>query len=127
MDTDIGKYVQTCATCQRNKARTHSSTVPLLPLAAPGRPWASVSMDFITSLPKTKAGKTAIIVFVDRFSKMVHMCATVNECTSADVAFLFLNTVFKSMGHLWSSSLIKMCVLPVLSGRSSANSCKLSA
>ena len=98
MDTDIGAYVQTCATCQRNKARTHSATVPLLPLEVPSRPWQSVSMDFITSLPKTKAGKTAILVFVCRLTKMVHMCATVNECTSADCAFLFLNTVFKLHG-----------------------------
>ncbi len=85
MDTDIGAYVQTCSTCQRNKARTHSATVPLLPLEVPSRPWQSVSMDFITSLPKTKAGKTAILVFVCRLTKMVHMCATVNECTSAIV------------------------------------------
>ncbi len=98
MDTDIEAYVQTCATCQRNKARTHSATVPLLPLEAPGKPWQSVSMDFITSLPKTKAGKTAILVFVCRLTKMVHMCATVNECTSADCAFLFLSTVFKLHG-----------------------------
>ena len=39
MDTDIGAYVQTCSTCQRNKARTHSATVPLLPLEVPSRPW----------------------------------------------------------------------------------------
>ena len=48
MDTDIVSYVQTCAQCQRNKARTHAATVPLLPLEAPGKPWQSVSLDFIT-------------------------------------------------------------------------------
>ena len=98
MDTDIESYVQTCATCQRDKARTHAATVPLLPLEVPGTPWQSVSMDFITALPKTKAGKTAILVFVCRLTKMVHMCATVNECSSQDCAFLFLNTVFKLHG-----------------------------
>ncbi len=90
MDSEIETYVQTCATCQRDKARTAAAHVPLQPLEVPGRPWQSVSMDFITGLPKTKTGKTAILVFVDRLTKMMHMCATVNECTSADCAFLFL-------------------------------------
>ena len=72
MDTDIESYVQTCATCQRDKARTHAATVPLLPLDVPGTPWQSVSMVFITALPKTKAGKTAILVFVCKLTKMVH-------------------------------------------------------
>ena len=121
MDTDVDSYVQTCATCQRNKARTHSATVPLLPLEAPGKPWQSVSMDFITSLPKTKAGKTAILVFVCRLTKMVHMCATVNECTSADCAFLFWNTNLSCMELLWSWCLTETPALPVLPGQRCAS------
>ena len=101
MDTDIESYVQTCVTCQRHKARTHAATVPLLPLEVPGTPWQSVSMDFITALPKTKAGKTAILVFVCRLTKMVHMCATVNECSSQNCAFLFL-LCLSCMERLWS-------------------------
>ena len=51
MDTEIEAYVQTCATRQRDKARTISATVPLQPLEIPCRPWQSVSMDLITALP----------------------------------------------------------------------------
>ena len=98
MDTEIEAYVQTCATCQRDKARTTSATAPLQPLEIPCRPWQSVSMDLITALPKTRSGNTAIVVFVCRLTKMMHAVATVTECSAADVAFLFLNTVFKLHG-----------------------------
>lgn len=68
------------------------------PLEVPDRSWQSVSMDLITARPRTKSGKTAVLVFVDRLSKMTHMVPTVTECTAADCAFLFLNTVFKLHG-----------------------------
>ena len=98
MDTEIEMYVQTCATCQRDKAKTTSGTVPLQPLEVPAKAWQSVSMDLITALPKTRSGNTAIVVFVCRLTKMMHAVATVTECTAADVAFLFLSTVFKLHG-----------------------------
>jgi transposase InsO family protein len=41
----------------------------------PTRKWGSVSMDLITAMPETSSGKTAIVVFVDRLTKMVHLAA----------------------------------------------------
>ena len=38
--------------------------------------WQSVSMDFITQLPETSRGHDAILVFVDRLTKMVHFAPT---------------------------------------------------
>ncbi len=55
-------------------------------------------MDLITALPKTRQGNTAILVFVDRLSKMVHLVPTVTQCTAADCACMFLNAVFKLHG-----------------------------
>ncbi len=40
----------------------------------------------ITALPKTRQGHTAILVFVERLSKMVHLVSTVTHCTAADRA-----------------------------------------
>ena len=79
MDTEIEAYVQTCATCQRDEARTTSATVFLQPLEIPCRPRQSVSMDLITALPKTRFGNIAIIVFVRRPTKMMHAVATVTR------------------------------------------------
>ena len=42
-------------------------------------------MDLITSLPKTKDGYDAIVVFVDRLSKMIHAIPTT---TSVDAPAL---------------------------------------
>ena len=52
-------------------------------------------MDFITALPKTKAGFDAIVVFVDTFSKMTHFIPTTMTATAPDTARLFFDHVFK--------------------------------
>uniref|UniRef100_K3X128 Reverse transcriptase domain-containing protein n=1 Tax=Globisporangium ultimum (strain ATCC 200006 / CBS 805.95 / DAOM BR144) TaxID=431595 RepID=K3X128_GLOUD len=48
------------------------------------RNWKSVSMDFIFGLPRDKHGRNGILVFVDRFSKMVHL-APVSDKISAEM------------------------------------------
>ncbi len=44
-------------------------------LPVPTRKWGNVNMDLITALPETSSGNTAIVVFVDRLTKMVHLAA----------------------------------------------------
>ncbi|KAE8260696.1 hypothetical protein A4X09_0g7746 [Tilletia walkeri] len=68
----VRNYIKTCDFCQRIKPPTHKPYGPLDPLLPPSGPWSSVAMDFITGLPKTLSGFTAIFVVIDRFSKMVH-------------------------------------------------------
>jgi hypothetical protein len=67
-------------------------------LDVPGTRWETVSMDLITKLPETTSGNDAIIVFVDKFSKMVHYAATTTTCTAVDVARIFFDTVVKLHG-----------------------------
>jgi len=69
---DVHHYVANCVSCQRNKTHPHKPAGLLQPLAIPAYPWQSVSMDIITHLPCTARGLTAIVVFVDRLTKMVH-------------------------------------------------------
>ena len=49
-------------------------------------PWEQVSMDFITQLLKTKAGYDAIVIFIDTFTKMVHLVPTKMTATAPDIA-----------------------------------------
>jgi len=90
--------VSTCVSCQRN---TQPSTKPaglLQPLDVPGRPWASVSTDFISGLPVTKSGFDAIAVFVDRLTKYVHVVPTTTRCTARMWTNLFVVHVFANHG-----------------------------
>ena len=52
------------------------------PLPIPDRPWQQVSMDLITQLPRSKLGNDAIVVFVDKLTKMVHYVPTTTNCYS---------------------------------------------
>ena len=95
---DVRKYVTSCDSCQRNKASQQVPAGLLQPMPIPARPWDHVSMDFITGLPKTKAGFDAIVVFVDMFSKMAHFVPTKTTATAPDTAQLFFQHVFKLHG-----------------------------
>jgi hypothetical protein len=55
-------------------------------------------MDWITGLPCTAAGHDAIMVVIDRLSKLIHLIPTVTNATAPDVANLFINHVVKLHG-----------------------------
>jgi hypothetical protein len=98
MNTDVRQYVKSCDSCQRIKASQQSPAGLLQPLPIPTRSWEQVSMDFITQLPRTKAGHDAIVVFVDTFSKMVHFVPTKTTASAPDTAKLFFDHIFKLHG-----------------------------
>ena len=98
MNHDVRQYVKSCDTCQRIKASQQVPAGLLQPLPIPAQPWDQVSMDFITQLPKTRSGFDAIVVFVDTFSKMVHLVPTKTTATAPDTAKIFFDHVFKLHG-----------------------------
>lgn len=69
----VGKYVLKCESCLKAKLTFHKGEYRPLPVAE--RPWENLSMDFIVALPRTQRGMDAIMVVVDRFSKMAHFLA----------------------------------------------------
>ncbi|KAL0285954.1 UNVERIFIED_CONTAM: Transposon Tf2-11 polyprotein [Sesamum angustifolium] len=52
MRDDVETYVRTCLICQQDKADHQKKAGLLQPLPIPKRPWESVSMDYISGLPK---------------------------------------------------------------------------
>ena len=98
LNADITAYVASCDKCQRNKAASGKPTGLLQPLPVPESPWDSVSMDFITGLPLTKAGFNAILVVVDRLTKMAHLIPCKDTTTSEQFATLFFNNVIRLHG-----------------------------
>jgi len=93
----IGQYVQNCQSCMLAKAPTHAKYGFLRPLPVPNQMWQEVSMDFLTGLP-TSEEYDAILVVVDRLTKMRHLIACTTTANAADVAKLYLNTVWKYHG-----------------------------
>ncbi|KAK9045165.1 hypothetical protein V6N11_059054 [Hibiscus sabdariffa] len=97
MQDVVEEYVQTCLVCQQDKVVQHQPGGLLDPLPIPDKPWESVSMDFITCLPKSD-GFGSIIVVVDRFSKYATFIAASPDCTTEEAAKLFLRNVVKLWG-----------------------------
>ncbi len=99
LDRNVSHFVSTCDFCQRNKSTNEKPAGLLQPLPIPEFRWQSVSMDFIAELPKTKAGHTAIFLFVDRLSKMVPFAPRRwNDIGSQEFAQIFLRNFFAKHG-----------------------------
>ena len=67
-------------------------------LPIPKRKWGSVSMDLITALPETASGNSAIVVFVDRLTKMIHLAACNTSIKTHAFAKLFRHEVLRLHG-----------------------------
>jgi len=89
--------MKTCLTCQQNQVVNKKQVGLLRPLPIPKRPWESVSMDFMVSLRPSR-GFDAIMVVVDRFSKMAHFIPTKENATAQKTRRLFFTHVFKHHG-----------------------------
>ena len=94
----VEDYIATCMRCARNKSRRHRPHGFLQPLPVPDRPWSSISMDFIEQLPTSK-DYDAILVVVDRLSKMAHFLACTGHTTSKDLADMMLRFIFSQHGY----------------------------
>ena len=94
----IRTYVRKCTDCQRNKPRNKAAFGPLEPIPVPVRPWQQITLDLVTALPTTTTGYDAVLVFVDRLSKMVHFVPTTKSCKSTEVARLFKQHVYRAHG-----------------------------
>ena len=98
MAADIQEYVRGCLVCQRDKASNQKPAGLLQPIEIPYNSWDHATMDRITQLPKTKRGHTAILVVVDKLTKMTRFAPVKNESTAADIAQAFVEHVWNSHG-----------------------------
>jgi len=95
---DIRKYCSECDVCIRHKSSTQKQPGLLQPLQAPPGAWESVRMDYIVKLPPTIEGHVALIVVIDRISKMAHSIPTTSDVTAEETARLFFEHVIKHHG-----------------------------
>jgi hypothetical protein len=94
---DIMRHIKECTTCQQNKDEHSHPTGLLQPLPIPENKWESISMDFITGLPRAQ-GKDCIFVVVDRLTKFSHFFSISMDYNASQVAELFFREVFRMHG-----------------------------
>jgi len=98
LHSQVIKFVQHCDICQRTKVPTQKPAGLLQPLAILHDQWESISVDFITQLPETVKGHTAIITFVDRLTKMTHLVPTATTVGGKKFADIFIKEIFFKHG-----------------------------
>jgi transposase InsO family protein len=69
----------------------------LRPLPVADSPWTQLSADFVVDLPPSN-GYNAILVVVDRFTKMATFIPTTTKCTAEEFATLFFKNVYCKHG-----------------------------
>jgi hypothetical protein len=91
MKETVTDYVRSCPSCQQNKSVNQKPIGLLKPLPIPEIRWQQVTRDLITQFAKTKTGNDAIVVFVDKLTKMVHYTATRTDIDAVKLARLFID------------------------------------
>ncbi|CAI7870475.1 unnamed protein product [Closterium sp. NIES-53] len=95
---DVQRYVSSCRVCQAMKSTRQRPAGLLQPLEPPERPWQQVTMDFVTGMPTGPSGNDAVLVVVDRFTKMAHFAPCRTTITAEETARLFISTVVRLHG-----------------------------
>ncbi|PRQ41877.1 putative nucleotidyltransferase, Ribonuclease H [Rosa chinensis] len=93
----VKTFVSECLICQQVHYETISPPGLLQPNPIPAGLWTDISMDFIDGLPQS-AGKTSILVVVDRLTKYAHFIALKHPYTARSVAELFVQEIFRLHG-----------------------------
>ena len=95
----VARYVQNCHVYSRSKASRHPKYGVLRPLPIPQQRWRDISMDFVSGIPESGSDKKdAILVVVDRLTKMKHYIPCKETTNAHDLAKLYLQNVWKLHG-----------------------------
>ena len=101
MRTFIKNYVKRCVFCQQFKINHHLTAPALMPIPGPTstRPFAHISMDFITDLPPVRGFDSLLSVVDHGLTKGIILvpCAK-SGATANATAMMILDNVFKHFG-----------------------------
>ncbi|KAG0153712.1 hypothetical protein PDIDSM_2367 [Penicillium digitatum] len=93
----VSDWTKNCHTCRRITPAREVRQGILRQLPVPERAWQDISMDFIPHLPLSY-GYDAILVVVDRLTKMKHFIHCKGTCNAEEVARLYTRHVWKLHG-----------------------------
>ncbi|KAL0537317.1 hypothetical protein IC582_026294 [Cucumis melo] len=98
MKREVADFVSRCLVCLQVKAPRQKPGGLLQPLGVPELKWESVSMDFITELPRTLKGYTVIWVVVDRVTKSTHFIPRKSTYTASKWGQLYMTEIVRLHG-----------------------------
>ncbi|KAK2410684.1 hypothetical protein QL285_046035 [Trifolium repens] len=98
MKRDVAEYVASCLTCQKAKIEHQRPAGMLQSLDIPEWKWDSISMDFITGLPKTRRKHDSIWVIVDRLTKSAHFLPVRITDTAAKLTDIYIAEIVRLHG-----------------------------
>jgi len=93
----VENFVRGCQSCQRNKIIHQKRATPLYLLNAPEGPWQEITVDMIGPLLQSK-NNDAMLVVIDRLTKMIQIIPTFVGITSKEIAELYKNNIWKLHG-----------------------------
>lgn len=97
MSSYIKEYIIICDLCSRGKTPRHLKHRELAPLPVPSGPWKSVTCDFIIDLSLSQ-DFDSLLVFVDRFTKMIHLVPCLKSIDAPGFARYFLENIIRLHG-----------------------------
>ena len=83
-----------CVKCQKSKSDRHSRQTKLVPMPTGKCPFEEIAMDFVGELSESE-GFNAILVVMDRFTKVQHYIPAKTPWTAADVADSYIYDIWK--------------------------------
>ncbi|KAL4017223.1 hypothetical protein IC575_024901 [Cucumis melo] len=98
MKREVADFVSRCLVCQQMKAPRQRPAGLLQPLSVLGWKWKSVSMNFITGLPRTLKGYTVIWIVVDRLTKSAHFFSGKSTYTASKWGQLYMTQIVRLHG-----------------------------
>ena len=91
---DVKQYMQSYLVYQLTKIDHRKKGGLLQPIPLPKRKWQQITTDLVTDVLESEE-MTAIALFVDRLTKMVHFVHCSKNITAQQYARLFIDHVFK--------------------------------
>ena len=94
----VADYLAKCLECQQVKAEHRHPTRLLQPLPILEWKWETISMDFITRLPKSTKKNDAIMVMLEKLSKTADFIHVKSTCKEINIANIFMKAIFRLHG-----------------------------
>lgn len=97
MEHSVRNYCQSCIECQQNKHPVLLPPGTFFPNTIGNHRWSHINMDMLDGLPSSDR-YNAILVIIDRSTKMAHFIPCTTKLSAADMADLLINHVIKHHG-----------------------------